>query len=109
MKIKAPYLYLGFLVWLVLLAAILKFAHLNTTGLGITIFFLTMVLSPGFFLLRLTKIQLSNIAAIFIVMVALGFGFSFTANLLAIFLNLNIFSLILGYLGLGIILYALAF
>lgn len=109
MTIKAPYLYLGFLFWLALLVILLKFGHLNITGLGITLFFLTFVLAPGFFLLRLFKIQPSNLAVKFLTIVALGFGFYFLVNFLAIILNLNLLQLGLLILGLVSILFAWAF
>ena len=87
MKIKAIYFYLLFVLWVMILALLLKFAHLNVTGLGITLIFLTLIFSPGVMLCRLLGVKTEILAAKLLYFIGLGFGFHFLINLLALVLG----------------------
>lgn len=107
MKIKAPYLYLLFIVWAILLEILLKYGHLNVTGLGVTLAFLTLIFAPGIFLWRLLRIAADKSAKILYI-IGLGFSFYFFWNFLGIILTLTIFQVLWLSLGAGIIIFALA-
>lgn len=109
MKIKVIYLYLLGVLWVAILAFLLKFAHLNVTGLGITLAFLTFVLSPGIFLLRLLRPWASSIMIRLILVISLGFSYSFFLNLIAILGNLTINQLVIIYLSILGVIFILAF
>ncbi len=94
MKIKSYFLYLGYLGWLAILFTSL-FLGLNNTGLGITLAFLTFILSPGVFLLRLIKPSTSSFMVRLVLIISLGFGFYFLLSLIAILLNLAIGQLVI--------------
>ena len=104
MKIKASYLYLLTIVWIGILAIFLKVFHLNVTGFGITLAFLTMIFAPGIFLVRIIRLK-SDVLLLYII----GFGLSyfFFINLLGILLGLTIVQLeyitLTGLIVLGII------
>src|SRR3990167_5660671 len=109
MRFKANYLYLAFLAWTILLEVLLKYAHLNVTGLGITLLFLTLVLAPGIFLWRISGVRAESLAPKFLYVLGFGFGYYFLINLLGILLNLNIFQVLgIAFFG-GIIIYLASF
>lgn len=93
MKIKAIYLYLLALLWVIVLALLLKIGNLNVTGLGITLSFLTLIFFPGMILWRLTRgkiVKENDAHANWLYVVGLGFGYYFIFNLAGIFLNLTL-------------------
>ncbi len=108
MKIKAYFLYLGYLGWLAVLFVVL-FLGLNNTGLGITLAFLTFILSPGVLLLRIIKPLTSSFMGRLVLIIGLGFGFYFLLSLIAILLNLAISQLVIISALLIGILFILAF
>ena len=109
MKIKAIYLYLGFIFWILLLALLLRLSTFNVTGLGITLAFLTLVFAPGIFLWRLSRQKTENWSLKTLYIIGLGFAFYFFLNLLAIFLNLTLIQLIWLSSAFLFIIYALSF
>lgn len=90
MKIKTIYLYLLAIVWIGILAILLKVFHLNVTGFGITLAFLTLIFAPGVFLVRIIRLK-SDVLLLYII----GFGLSyfFLINLLGILIGLTIVQL----------------
>ncbi len=97
MKIKAYYLYLLSLIWLGVLAALLRFTHLNVTGLGMTLTVLTLIFLPGIFLWRLIRFENVNLSIKLLYIIGLGFVFYFFLNFLAL-----IFKMTLGQLSFAI-------
>ena len=108
MRIKAYYFYLLFIFWAILLEILLKYAHLNVTGLGVTLAFLTLIFALGIFLWRLSGMNSTNQSAKLLYIIGLGFSFYFIWNLLGIILSINIYQVLWLTLGAGIIIFALA-
>jgi len=106
MKIRAPYLYLVFVVWAVLLELLLKYFNLSNTGFGMVLLVLSMIFAPGMVIWRLLRLKADSIAPKLLYIIGLGFGYYFLINLTAIIANLTIFQA--GYMAffLGIILFA---
>src|SRR3990167_1122826 len=90
MRTKAPYLYLAAIVWVIILGLLLKFAHLNVTGLGITLTFLTAIFIPGICLWRIIQPNSSTSAAKNLYIIGLGFSLYFFVNLLGLLFNLSL-------------------
>jgi len=107
MRIRAYYLYLLFVFWALLLEVLLKYGHLNVTGLGVILTFLTLIFAPGIFLGRLMDITADKPAKILYI-IGLGFGFYFFWNLLGILLSITIYQVLWLTFGAGIIIFALA-
>lgn len=101
MKIKAFYLHLISLIWLIFLGLILSFTPLNAAGLGMTLAVLTLIFFPGLWLYRLIKIQNDNLPVKILYIIALGFSFYFLLGFLAIIfqLTLNQLTFAIGFLG----------
>lgn len=89
MRIKAFYLYLAIIIWAILLGILLKFAHLNVTGLGITLAFLSLIFIPGFFLWRLLGLR-NDLPVKVLYLIALGFIWLFFPALLGLVFNLTL-------------------
>jgi len=108
MRIKAPYLYLGFAVGAIILEFKLKYFHLDTTGAGMIMLFLPMIFAPGMVIWRLLRLKVVSIAPKLLYIIGLGFGYYFLINLVAIVTNLTIFQA--GYLAffLGIALFVIS-
>jgi len=108
MRIKAPYLYLGFAVGAIILEFKLKYFHLNTTGVGMMMLFLAMIFAPGMVLWRIVRLKVRSLAPKMLYIIGLGFGYYFLINLVAIIANLTIFQA--GYLAffLGIALFVIS-
>jgi len=96
MKIRTFYLYLAYVLWLAVLGFLLFTFDQKVTGFGITLGFLTLILTPGILIKRLLKIE-SNFLTGLLYSVALGFGFYFLLNLVALFANLSIIALLFLY------------
>lgn len=94
MKIKAPYFYLTLIAWLIVLIFLLNVVHFNTTGLGVTLAFLTLIFVPGFSLWRLTRLGGENLALKLLYIIGFGFGFYFLANFLTLIFGLTLTFLI---------------
>ncbi len=101
MKIKALYLHLLTFLWLVFLMLLLRFFHLNVTGLGMTLAVLTLIFLPGIWLYRLIKLETENLPVKMLYIIALGFCFYFFLNFLGIIfqLSLNQLCFAIGFLG----------
>lgn len=109
MKIKAPYLYFLAIFWVGILAALLRVVHLNVTGLGITLTFLTMIFIPGVILWRILKPSAANSTTKTLYVIGLGFGFYFLLNLAAIILKFKLLELLWLTLVLGVVLFIFSF
>ncbi|MFA6492768.1 MAG: hypothetical protein WCV58_01360 [Patescibacteria group bacterium] len=88
MKIKAYIFYIVIILWLLLLKVLLSLSSFGSTGLGVTLSFLTIIFLPGFLLYRLLKVQ-SQLAK-YLYIIGFGFGFYFLINFFALVLNLTI-------------------
>lgn len=108
MRIKAPYLYLAAIAWVIILGLLLKYTHLNVTGLGVILTFLTLILAPGIFLWRLIHLGVQSNAAKILYIIGLGFGFYFFWNLLGILFSLTLFQVLGLTLVAGIVIFVLA-
>lgn len=109
MKIRAVYLYLLSLFWVVLLGALLRLTEFNATGLGMTLAVLTLIFLPGVLLWRLIKMTQENLSIKLLYIIGLGFVFYFLLNFLALIFKMTLGQLSFAIGFLGLILFCLSF
>lgn len=105
---RAIYLYLAAILWLLVLGLLLRYTDLKNTGFGVILGFFTLIYFPGVLLDRIIGFEKKSWTK-FVFITALGFGFYFLINLLAIFVSMTIYQVLLtiGFLNLALFILAI--
>ena len=108
-QIKAIYLYLLSLFWVVFLGVLLRLTDFKATGLGMTLAVLTLIFLPGVFLWRLIKMTQENLAIRLLYIIGLGWVFYLLLNFLALIFKMSLGQLSFAIGFFALILYGLSF